>query len=477
MATCLPRGARLWTSVVAALLLAACAQLPTRPASGPIVDVPLDVAAPAAQALSPVFATAAARRETVARVWSLIDERFYDPRFNGVDWSALREPFLARAESATSDTELYAALKAMARTLRDSHTQVLTPREAVDRRRFMATRVGLNLGWIEGRLAVLEVEADSPAAAAGLRPGDVIRAVNDTHFDEAFLRTALNDDAPALVDQALGEAAPQLPPDPDDADRERITRAVREVIRKAVGTPPWLQMMTLEIEDHAGATRNLALTATSSIRPPTAQFRRLDGGIALIRFSRFLPQVRGEIERALNDATDAHAIIVDLRGNGGGLFEFYRWFAGRFLPESREVMRTVRRERAAQRATSVRAGPGPYPPLTQPVAVLVDARTGSAAELAAITLLEQRGALLIGDPTCGCVVGVRTEYVLPDGGGVRISETGFLSPRGARMEGQPTVPAIRVRPTLADLRAGRDAALLVAQQRLLDSISASASVR
>jgi C-terminal processing protease CtpA/Prc len=73
---------------------------------------------------------------------------------------------------------------------------------------------------------------------------------------------------------------------------------------------------------------------------------------------------------------------------------------------------------------------------------------------------------LIGEPTCGCVVGVRVEYVLPDGGGLRIAETGFVSARGVRMEGQPTLPTVRVTPTLADLRAGRDPVLEEAVRRL-----------
>jgi hypothetical protein len=64
------------------------------------------------------------------------------------------------------------------------------------------------------------------------------------------------------------------------------------------------------------------------------------------------------------------------------------------------------------------------------------------------------------------VVGVRLEYVLPDGGGLRIAETGFVSARGARMEGQPTLPIVRVTPSLADLRAGRDPVLEEAVRRL-----------
>jgi carboxyl-terminal processing protease len=112
-------------------------------------------------------------------------------------------------------------------------------------------------------------------------------------------------------------------------------------------------------------------------------------------------------------------------------------------------------------------------PLSQPLAVLVDGRTASSAELTAVTLAEQRDALLVGEPTCGCAVAVRVEYVLPDGGGLRIAETGFVSARGARMQDAPTTPAVRVAPTLADLRGGLDAALDEARRRLLTRLAAA----
>ncbi len=467
----LARAARvirhLWFAALAAL--AACAQLPTRPPIGPIADVPATVAAPATTALSAPYATAAARRDTALRVWRLIDERFYDPKLNGVDWQGARDRFVPRAAAARSDAEFYAALKSMVATLRDSHTLVLTPRETVDRRQFIAPRLGFTLGWIEDKVAVVEVEPDSPAAAAGLQVGDVIRAVNGTRFDDEFVRHARNTPqaaeppAPEAIDTAA-EARPNA-----DGERERVLRAAARAVRSAAGTPPLLKPVHLVVERDAGVAE-ATLTATLAPRPPSAELHWLDGGVALIRFTRFLPEVRARVEQALADARSARAIIIDLRGNGGGLFEFYRWFAGRFLREPRTVMHALRRESVwiGQDEADVRAGGGAEP-LLQPLAVLIDSRTASAAELAAVTLAEQRGALLVGAETCGCVVGVRAEYVLPDGGGLRISETGFVSARGARMEGRPTQPAVRITPTLADLRAGRDVALEEARLRLLAS--------
>src|SRR5262249_16612861 len=157
----------------------------------------------------------------------------------------------------------------------------------------------------------------------------------------------------------------------------------------------------------------------------SAHLRWLDGDIAVLRFTRFVPELRVEIEAALEEANRARAVVIDLRGNGGGLIEMFRWFTGRFLSEEHLAIRSLTRERgggSSQNVPEMYVGPSRFDsrprPLLQPLAVLVDGRTGSAAELAAVVLAEQRSAILVGEPTCGCVVGVRYEYVLPDGGGL-----------------------------------------------------------
>ena len=74
-------------------------------------------------------------------------------------------------------------------------------------------------------------------------------------------------------------------------------------------------------------------------------------------------------------------------------------------------------------------------------------------------LVELRGATLVGEQTCGCVVGNRDEFVLPDGGVLRVAQADLRSARGRRLEGDPLVPSISTTPTLAQLRANEDVAL------------------
>jgi C-terminal processing protease CtpA/Prc len=478
------KATRAFAAAVAIALVAGCAQLPSRPSAGPITDVAWDVPPPSPTRLSPVYATEKARRDTAERIWQLVNDRFYDPRFNGANWAAVGEQRLPQAAAARSDAELYRALKGMLAELRDPHTEVLSPREAVDLRRFVAPRNGVALAVVDGELAVLDVEPDSPGAAAGLRPGDVVRALNGTAIGPAFLREAAADPATLRAEPLAGDGPEALPADPRDAERVRAMRAVRRLLRSqlaaadapSAGPPPAPARLKLEVaRPERSAPLALEVVAAERARPPRTEFRWLDGDIALIRFNRFHPSVRDELERALANAAAARGVIVDLRGNGGGLLELYRWFVGHFIAEERVPMRTTARDRgapAAQTVADLVVTPRPRP-LLQPLAVLVDGRTASSAELTAVTLAEQRGALLVGEPTCGCAVAVRVEYVLPDGGGLRIAETGFVSARGARMQDAPTLPAVRVAPTLADLRSGRDAALEEARRRLLARLSAA----
>jgi carboxyl-terminal processing protease len=465
--------------LAALLALAACTALPTRPSSGPIEGALADVAPVSSAALSPVYASEAARRKTVDTVWNLVAERFYDPAMNGVDWPAMRERFVPSAAAAANDAAFYRELKAMVAALRDSHTQVLTPRETLDRRRFTTTRVGVIFALLEGRLAITEVEPGTPAALAGVRPGDVVLATGrpeaPARIDPAFVRAALETKANESDADIAGLPAPAAPA--TLTDEQRVLRAVQRVLRPlAAAADRSGQPIYFELERADASVVRLTLTPDRVTRPPVAELRWLDGDVALVRFTRFSQELRPDLDRALDAAARARAVIVDLRGNGGGLLNQYRWFAGQFFDAAAPAMRELRRDRGganAQRESEMRIGPGgtrTRPPLTQPIAVLIDARTASSAELTAVTLSELRSALLVGDRTCGCVVAVPDVHVLPDGGELRIAETGFRSMRGARMEGEPTEPAVRVTPTLADLRAGRDAVLDEAHRRVLERV-------
>jgi carboxyl-terminal processing protease len=445
--------------LAAALVLAACGALPERSPSG-TADLPAQLAPVSQTALAPVYDTPDKRAATLQHVWQLVADRYYDPAFNGVDWAAARRRHLPAAVAAASDAQLYRALKAMVRELRDSHTVVLTAKESADRRRFIAPQTGAALGIVEGRAAVVAVEAGSPAARAGVRAGDVVVALNGTVLGEAFFERA----ATAVDDAGEPSGVMPLPHDAAEAERDRRLRALQRLLRGALDAPPPSLRLTLQRAPHA-APIEVDLPVVPVGAPPRVELTRLGDGITVLKLTRFAAGVRVELRRAVEQLADASALILDLRGNTGGDYAMYTWLAAQFMTAPREVMTSVRRDGAGQRRSAVVLRPT-VEAFPGPIAVLTDRRTASASELMATTLVEQRNAITVGESTCGCVVAVRTEHVLPDGGGLRIAETGFVSARGRRMEGEPLAPTLLVLPTLADLRAGRDPVLEEARRLL-----------
>jgi len=457
-------------AAAAALLLAACAttlpDFPERPPLGPLgADAPAASVAP--DHLTRIYLSAANRRELGDKVSDLIERRFYDPFLNGIDWSQRRAILVPQVEAAGSDQAIYVVLKQIAAAVHDSHTLVLTPREAADARDFIALRTGAVLVPVEEGIAVREVEPGSPAERGGVRAGDVVQAIDGQPLDAAFFAE------PPLPDPI--DVRPR-PVDPVDALRWDHMRAVAALLHRLPDAPAAPRTLTLAGAD--GETRTAVVTAERTVRMPRVTSGRFDDGIAWVRIDRFLPQLRTEITRALDAAQTAPALILDLRGNGGGSFDLYRTIAGRLMPERQLALYLLRRRSAAAKQTTVaelRLGGG-LETIGQPLAILVDSHTASAAELTALTLAEDRGAILVGESTCGCAVGVQTEFVLPDGGALRIAEIGFRSPHGRRIEGDPIAPQIHAAPNLADLRAGRDAVTEAALRALRGRLTAGSSL-
>jgi carboxyl-terminal processing protease len=293
----------------------------------------------------------------------------------------------------------------------------------------------------------------------------VIAVANGVTLDAEFVRRAQAE--PALAtDFSAADVQPMLPADAHDAARARVLRAVRRVLRPGGEANHPLALDV--VSDPAAPVRRVVLTPTSRVQAPVVEHRWLDDKVLVIRFTRFAPEIRTGLARALEQAQGARAIVIDLRGNGGGQVALFQWFTGHFVAESRDAFRLLRRDAPGGRAqvtTPLRViAREPY--LRQPLAVLIDNASGSAAELTAVALAEARGAVLVGEPSCGCATSVRTEYVLPDHGGVRIAEDGFVSARGLRLEGEPIVPNVRVTPSLAELRSGRDVVLDAAVRAL-----------
>lgn len=407
-------------------------------------------------AASPKFsyelATQRLREAAFDRAWHVVNDRFYEADFNGVNWEQVRLRYLPQLERVDSDEAFYALLALMVGELKDSHTRIYSAREYRNRLGSVISTYGLRVSEVEGKVAVVHVFPDTDAARAGIRIGMVIDTINGERAVDRLARLRV-------------EA-------PNDASPERRLRGIfgRLITGRA-------DRLALEIESRTGVSR-VELTRSDREVPLVVTHQTLPGNIGYIAFNRFRPEAAADFARALSNLRRTDGLVIDLRGNPGGSLGSMLSITRNFFPESRLVM--TRRLRAADGASPEREGfitSGATPPemrilgtayaYTQPIAVLLDNYSASSSELMATILREQRGAGVIGRPTCGCVVAVRPNgYKLPGGGAVYVSESGFVSPFGSRMEGVPMKPDREVALTLADLDAGIDRDLVTAREWL-----------
>ncbi|HLM58563.1 MAG TPA: S41 family peptidase, partial [Pyrinomonadaceae bacterium] len=166
--------------------------------------------------------------------------------------------------------------------------------------------------------------------------------------------------------------------------------------------------------------------------------------------------------------------VVDLRENGGGEADAMADVASALLPaglslgrftgrDGRLLLEPFTRSALLTSAESLRRFGGP-------VVVLTGARTASAAEVFTSALRERGRARVLGETTCGCVLGIRRRHPLPDGGILDISEMDYHTAAGRRLEGTGLEPDEAVAPTREDLRRGRDPAIERALQLLKSSL-------
>ena len=111
------------------------------------------------------------RSEAFDFVWLTINDRYYDPQLNGVDWRATEVKFRPLALNAPNDEQFWEELDRMAGEMKDGHTRVESPRQAALRDKSTAVTFGFGLVEIDGALVVSSVNGEGDAWWAGVRNG------------------------------------------------------------------------------------------------------------------------------------------------------------------------------------------------------------------------------------------------------------------------------------------------------------------
>ncbi|HEX8178013.1 MAG TPA: S41 family peptidase [Pyrinomonadaceae bacterium] len=391
---------------------------------------------PAVAAHGRVTETRAGRLAVFDDVSTTVRARYYDPALGGVDWRALDASLRPLAADARTQTELYAVLRRLVAPLHDAHTRVYPPGEYADWQHPRYLTTGVALREIVGALVVARVEPKSEAARGGVRVGDELLSVDGIEAATLFARRRAELGGSSTAAAARREALARLFDGPSDAPVAAV------------------------FADARGRTRAVQLQRKWAERAPAFNATRA-GAYAIVAFNTFTPQIALALTRALHtDLARARGLVLDLRDNGGGDAEAMTDIASAFLPPGTSLGSFTDRAgqvtAAPQTRTALLLAADEAARFRGPLVVLVSTRTASAAEVFVAALKERGRALLVGEATCGCVLGIRRRHTLPDGGALDLSELDYHTAAGTRLEGAGLAPDELLAPTRDDLSKGRD---------------------
>ena len=411
----------------------------------------LALAAPRAAAQTPVSPALAV--ETFDSAWAAIERTHFDTTFGGVDWQALRGELRPRAEAAKTNEALRAVLGDMLGRLKQSHFVVIPGdvQAALDQSASAPagpTRgdAGLELRLVGERFLVTRVAPGGAADAAGVKPGWSVEAVRGRTAEEvrAWLgRLPATTDprtvrtyGQAVLARGLSGAAGEAVEARfrDGADRP-VTATL--TLKPAPGQPTRFGNLP-EMQAHAGHERITLEDGTT---------------VGVIRFNIWMPVLSARLDAAVDSLRDADGIVVDLRGNPGGVGGMAAGFAGHFA-ERRDTL-AIMRMRGSTLYLPVIPRARPY---TGPVAILTDAQSASTSEFFAGGMQKLGRARVFGETTAGQALPAHLRR-LPNDDVLMHAVADFVGPTGERFEGVGVTPDVAAPPTREALLAGRDPAL------------------
>ena len=292
------------------------------------------------------------------------------------------------AEPVNSDKALYnGAIPGMLRVL-DPHSNFFDPKSYRQLREDQRGRyygVGMQIGLFREKMTVMQVFENTPAFKGGIHPGDIIVSVE-------------NKSAEKMTSDQVAETL----------KGPKGTEVHLTVSREGVADPLALTLIRDEIP-----------------RPSVDLHYLVQPGVGYIHISSFIESTSQEVGSALDSFGDLKGLVLDLRGNPGGLVNEGVAVADKFLPKDAVVVSHHGRNSPERvyRATHGNGGK------SFPIVVLVNRNTASAAEIVSGALQDHDRALVVGEITFGKGL-VQSVYPLSEDTGLALTTARYYTPSG-----------------------------------------------
>ena len=351
------------------------------------------------------------------KTWKIIKKSYYDTDMNEQDWYRWKVHYQGKIKT---EEDAYVAINTMLASLNDPYSKFMSKKEFAELNSSIASKItgiGVNIFSNAGKIMILNVIDGTPASLAGLKTGDIIFAV----------------------------------------DKKEVSGMTIADVAGLVRGPENSMVELTVLRDDKKITKNIK---RKEIKIKTVK-SSVDKNIGYIQIMSFIGSTTSnEFLEALEKTQNTDGLILDLRGNPGGLLPNAVFIANLFIPEGKIVSVVGRngfkQDLSAQKTNFT---------VNKPLVVLIDHSSASASEILSGALKDYNKAKLIGTTTYGKGM-VQEVLALPNETGLNLTIAKYLTPNGTDINKKGIEPDINVELTLDDLKKNRDSQLLMAKKMI-----------
>lgn len=350
-------------------------------------------------------------------VWATVKNNYYDPSMNHQSWARWKEHYHGKIKT---DADAKVAIDTMLASLDDPYSRYMDKVEYNDQNTSInskITGIGVNIASVSGKVHIINVMDGTPAQAANLQAGDVILDINGKEVNGlplSYVAALVRGPENTIVEITI---------------LRNKDKFVKKVMRKEIKIK----------------------TVKSSV----------DKNIGYIQISSFLgTSTPNEFMDAVEKTKDTQGLILDLRGNTGGLLPNAIFIANLFIQDG-NLVSIVGRDNYRY---DIYAQDTEFE-IDKPMIVLVDGASASASEILSGALKDYKKAKLLGTKTFGKGM-VQKIMPLPNETGLNLTIAKYLTPSGSDINKKGISPDIEVNLTIDDIKNRKDVQLETAKEIL-----------